>query len=133
MKSQIITLFFTLMSWGLAYAQDEGKPGDEGQSGAATRIEEMEKVKGAFRETWVHPDVDFTKYSKLYLWEAHFEFRDVGPARRTRSTMMSTRKREFGISDADREKFEEVVSEAFVKEIQRAKEFEVVDDVGPDT
>ena len=81
----------------------------------------------------MHPDADFTQYDKLYLWDADFQYRDVGPARRTRSTMMSTRHREFGISDADRQKFEEVVSEAFVKEIQKAKKFKLVDDVGPNT
>ena len=85
------------------------------------------------KETWVHPDADFTQYDKLYLWEALFEYRDVGPARRTRSSMMSTRNREFGISDADREKFEEVVAEAFVKGVQRAKKFELVNEVGPNT
>ena len=127
MRWPIITLFFTLISWGLASAQDEG------QSGDSPRLAEMEKVKGAFRETWVHPDADFTRLNKLYLWDAHFEYRDVGPARRTRSTMMSSRKREFGISDADREEFEKVLADAFVKEIQRAKKFEVVDDVGPGT
>ena len=127
MKSLVITLFLMLMSWGFAYAQEESQPAD------STRHVELEKVKAAFKETWVHPDADFTQYDKLYLWEAEFDYRDVGPARRTRSTMMSTRKREFGISDADREKFEEVVAEAFVKEIQRAKNFKLVDEVGPNT
>ena len=47
--------------------------------------------------------------------------------------MMSSRKREFGISDADREKFEEIVSEAFVKEIQKSKKLEIVDEIGPGT
>ncbi len=127
MKSLVIALFLTLTSWGFAHAQEEE------QSGASPRHAELEKVKAGFKETWVHPDADFTQYNKLYLWEAQFEYRDVGPAQRTRSTMMSTRKREFGISDADREKFEEVVSEAFVKGVQRAKKFELVNDVGPNT
>ena len=47
--------------------------------------------------------------------------------------MMNTRQREFGISDKDRQKFEEVVSEAFVKEIQKAKNFKLVDEVGPNS
>ena len=127
MKTLVTTLCLTLMSWGFAYAQEES------ESAGSPRHAELEKVKAAFRETWVHPDADFTQYDKLYLWEAQFEYRDVGPARRTRSTMMSTRNREFGISDADREKFEQVVSESFVKEIQRGKKFELVDEVGPGT
>jgi len=47
--------------------------------------------------------------------------------------MMNTRQREFGISEKDRLKFEEVVSEAFVKDLQRAKNFKIVDDITPTT
>ena len=127
MKLLTTTLLLTLMNGGFAYAEEES------QSGVASRHAELEKVKSPFRETWVHPDADFTEYDKLYLWEAEFEYRDVGPARRTRSTMMSTRKREFGISDPDREKFEAAVSESFIKEIQKGKKFTVADDIGPGT
>ena len=115
--SLIVFLFSSV-----AFAQDAPSPTGD-----------LVKAKSAFSETWVHPEADFTQYDKLYLWEAQFEYRDVGPARKTRSTMMSTRNREFGISDAGRLKFEEVVAEAFIKEIQKAKKFEIVDEVGPDT
>lgn len=40
---------------------------------------------------------------------------------------MSTRQREFGIADNDRELFETTVSEAFLKEIQKARKFEIVE------
>lgn len=101
------------------------------QDALEERYAHLEKGKSGFKETWVNPNAEFTKYDSLYLWEAEFQYRDVGPARRTRSTMMNTRQREFGISDTDRQKFEEVVSEAFVKEIQNAKNFKIVDEVGP--
>ena len=127
MKNLVQILFMTFMSFAIANAQDEDP------AAASDPHSELEKAKSAFKETWVHPDADFTQYNKLYLWEAEFIYRDVGPAQRTSSTRMSTRKREFGISDADRQKFEEVVSEAFVKGVQRAKRFELVDEVGPDT
>jgi hypothetical protein len=120
-------LFLTVMSIGIANAQGEDP---------ATELDQhadLEKGKSAFKETWIHPDADFTQYNKLYLWEAEFEYRDVGPAQSTSSTRMSTRKREFGISDADRQKFEEVVSEAFVKGVQKTKKFELVDEIEPDT
>ena len=103
------------------------------QEADSSRHAELEKVKASFKETWVHPDADFTQYNKVYLWDAQFEYRDVGPAHRTRTTMMSTRNREFGISDADREKFEEIVQESFVKGIQRGKRFELTDELGPNT
>lgn len=97
---------------------------------------ELQKQKGEFfKEVWVHPDADFTQYDKLFLWEGVFEYRDVGPARRSRSTMISTHKREFGISDVDREKFEEIVGEAFDQGLQGKgdKRFELVSELGPGT
>ena len=39
----------------------------------------------------------------------------------------------LGISDADRQKFEQAVSEAFDKKIQKGKKFKIVDELGPDT
>jgi len=116
----------SLVCLASAYAQ-EGDPADP----AEERYGHLEKGKSGFKETWVNPNTDWTKYNSLYLWEAEFQYRDVGPARRTRGTMMNTRQREFGISDADRLKFQEVVEEAFVKEIQQAKNFTVSDELGP--
>ena len=97
------------------------------------RYGHLEKGKSGFKETWVNPDTDWTQFNKLYLWEAEFQYRDVGPARRTRTTMMNTRQREFGISDDDRQRFEKAVGEAFVKELQRAKNFTIADEIGPGT
>lgn len=127
MKTFITTLSILIACFGIAYAQDEGQPAQ------STRHDDLEKVKGNFKETWVHPDADFTKYSKVFLWEGEFQYRDVGPARRTRTTMMNTRKREFGISDADRVKFEQAVSEAFDAEFAKGKRYTIVDELGPDT
>lgn len=90
---------------------------------------ELVKVDGKFQETFVLPGVDFGQFNKVFFWEAQFEYRDVGPARKTRSTMLSTHKREFGISDKDRQKFEDIVSEAFDKEISKAKAFSIVDSI----
>jgi hypothetical protein len=75
------------------------------------------------------PGVNFGDFNKVFLWEAQFEYRDVGPARRTRSTMLHTHKREFGISEEDRRKFEEIVGEAFDKEISKAKQFTLVENI----
>ncbi len=48
-------------------------------------MENLEKVKRAkFRETYVDTGVDFSKYNKLYLGGALCDYRDVGPAKRTR-------------------------------------------------
>ena len=121
MKKTIATAVALLMSIGAVYAQDEAT--DDPTAG-------LVKGKSSFKETWVHPDADFSKYSKIHLWESHFEYRDVGPARRTSSSMMNTRKREFGISDEDRSTFEQVVSEVFREELEKGKNYEITSDVG---
>lgn len=98
-------------------------------SGDSGRYAELVEVDGKFQETFVLPGTRFGDFDKVFLWEAQFEYRDVGPARKTRSTMLSTHKREFGISEEDRRRFEEIVSEAFQKEIARAKQFTIVDNI----
>ena len=121
MKKTIATAVALLMSVGAVYAQDED---------AKNPTADMVEGKSSFKETWVHPDADFSKYSKIHLWESHFEYRDVGPARKSRSTMMSTRNREFGISEEDRSAFQQVVSEVFREELEKGKNYEITDDVG---
>jgi hypothetical protein len=96
--------------------------------------DELVKEKGYFRETWVSPDADITKYSKLHLWNAVFQFRDVGEKKTPRTTSSILRSEgEFPIAPESREKFREVVVGAFVEELERSKRFEVVDTVGPGT
>ena len=112
-------------------AEEEGASAgaQEEQSQASDRYSELVKVDGAFRETFVMPGINFGDFNKVYFWEAQFEYRDVGPARKTRSTMLSTHKREFGISEEDRARFEEIVGEAFEKEISKAKQFTIIDNI----
>jgi hypothetical protein len=96
---------------------------------------DLEKVKRAkFRETYVNTSSDFTRYDSVYLGDAHFDYRDVGPARSTRTTMYSSSTNSvFGISEEDRKKFEEIVDEAFTEELSKAKQFRMVDAVDENT
>lgn len=126
MNARSVVAITAMLCMFSAGAQEDVDPDDTDDAYA-----HLEKGKSGFAETWVNPNADFSKYDSLYLWDAEFEYRDVGPARRTRGTMMNTRQREFGISEEDRQVFEEVVAEAFVKEIQRAKNFRVSDELGP--
>lgn len=101
---------------------------------AAQAMDEMVEVRSKFKETWVHPAADIGRYSKIMLGEADFEFRDVGPAQKSRSSLRSTsHKQEFGIAEADREKFKQVVGDAFSKEMERSKKFQIVSTPGPGT
>lgn len=101
---------------------------------AAVAGGELEKVRGSFKDTWVSPNADFSKYDKIMFGEAEFEFRDVGPAKRYRSSYRhSSSKQEFGVAEADRNKFQGVVSEVFQEEMNRSKRFQVVTSPGPGT
>jgi hypothetical protein len=98
--------------------------------------DELVKEKGRFRETWVRPDADITRYDKLHVWNAVFQFRDVGEARGSGTTtamLRSSGSEAYPISQESKEKFGQVVTDTFVKELQRSKKFQVVDDVGPGT
>ncbi len=101
----------------------------EQKSEGSDRYSELVKVDGSFQETFVLPGINFGDFNKVFFWEAQFEYRDVGPARKTRSTMLHTHKREFGISEEDRQKFEEIVGEAFEKEISKAKQFTILENI----
>lgn len=102
---------------------------EESESQSSDRYAELVKERGEFQETFVLPGIDPSKYNKVFLWEGQFEYRDVGPARKTRTTMLSTHKREFGISEEDRRRFEEIVGEAFDKEIVKAKNFTIIENI----
>jgi hypothetical protein len=135
MKTFVIAIVAVLMAISTTVAQEtDPQSAPPAQQNANTDpTADMVKAKGAFQETWVNPDADFRQYDKLYLWEAIFEYRDVGEARRYRSSMMGSRKHEFGIAEADRRDFEAIVGAAFDKEIKRGKRFRIVNEIGPGT
>ena len=133
MKNLFIVVCGLLLSLSFAVSQEATQPA-VGESAEALKAE-MEKVKRSkFKDTWVHPDADFTHYNNLMFGEADFEFRDVGEAKAYRSNIRSTSgKQEYGVAESERAKFKEVVSEAFAKQMQKSKRFEIVEQAGPHT
>ena len=118
MRIIVAVLVGWFVSLGIAHAQSE-----VGSAGAQAQAEgELVEGKTSFRETWVNPSADFTRYNKILPGGAEFEFRDVGPAKKYRSSMSSSsNKSGYGILESDQEKFEQVVNDAFVKELSRSK------------
>jgi len=96
--------------------------------------DELIKEKGRFAGTWIRPDADITLYSKLYLWSPVFQFREGGKEK-AGTTIEASRGNDdrYAVNDESRAKFEEIVSDTFVKVLGRCKIFDVVDEVGPDT
>jgi len=121
---------FTSMFLAVSLVQSEDNPIQKVEG--ADDLQKAQRAK--FRETYVNMNTDFSKYTALYLGDAHFDYRDVGRAQNYRSTLhTNSRNGTFGISDADRKKFEEIVDEAFTKELAKGKRFKIVDTLGPGT
>ena len=112
----------------LLHAQ-QATPGPE-----ITGADELVQKKGALAATWVRPDADISRYSKLYLWEPEFQFREgSATSAGTTSELLRGDSGPFAIRDEDQERFKKLVSDQFVAELARGKMFEVVDNVGPGT
>ena len=128
MKKAAILLFCGVLMAGVLYAQDA--PVEKVTGG-----DDLVQEKGPWEGTWIHPDADITKYSKLYMWESLFKFREGGAtsAGTTMQMMRGDQSGPFAISEESKEKFKQVVSDAVVKELARSKQFTVTEEVGPDT
>ena len=86
---------------------------------------------GRFKDSWADPDVDFSKYTKIMTGEAVFEFRAVKEST-SRTTMRSSNESEFWISDKNKAKLIEVVTETFRKELDKSEKFTRAEEAGPD-
>lgn len=88
----------------------------------------VEIEKGPFQSSWVNPDFDFGRYDKLVIApNGVVDYRDVGPARLSRSRMLTSNEREFGIGEKDRERFERYTQESFSKQLARSRQFELIE------
>lgn len=84
-----------------------------------------------FANAWIDPDVDLAGYDKIMAGGAEFEFRAVKRSSGS-SSMRRGSETEFWISDENRQRLIETVSEVFVEELQKSEHFEIVDKAGPD-
>jgi len=130
MKKVLLLTVIAFLVSGIAFAQDDAK------SKEVTGSDDLVKQKSSqFQEVWVQPDADISKYSKLYLWNSIFQFRDVSDNKvnRTTTSMMRGDQGHFTVAEEDQEKFKKLVIDVVVKELGRSKQFEIVDTVGPGT
>lgn len=84
-----------------------------------------------FKTAYADPEIDFTQYDKVMSGGAAFEFRAVS---KTTSLALARRssENEFWISDADRQRLKDIVSEIFREELAETEGWEMVDEPGPD-
>ena len=85
---------------------------------------------GRFKDSWADPDVDFSQYNKMMVGEAVFEFRAV--KEKHTSTFNRSSDSEFWISDENKEKLIETVTEVFREELDKTENFTRSEVAGPD-
>ena len=99
---------------------------------AETTFDGLVRIDNArFAGAWVDPDIDLTQYNKIIPGGAEFQFRAAQKV--SASTARNTNQREFWISDANKQRLTELVSEVFTEELQRSEHFTLTDEPGPDT
>jgi uncharacterized membrane protein len=99
---------------------------------AETTFDGLVRIDNArFAAAWIDPDIDVKQYNKIIPGGAEFEFRAAQKV--SASTARHTNQREFWISDANKQRLTEMVSEVFTEELQRSKHFTLTDEPGPDT
>ena len=86
---------------------------------------------GRFRDSWADPDVDFSRYNKIMVGKAVFEFRAVKD-KGSSTTMQRSNQSEFYISDKNKEKLIETVTEVFREELNKSENFTRSEVAGPD-
>jgi hypothetical protein len=83
-----------------------------------------------FKDSWVDPDIDLSRYNKIMVGNAEFEFRAVKKS--SSATLARSNESEYWINDQNKQKLIETVSEVFRDELQKSEHFTIVDKPGPD-
>lgn len=81
-------------------------------------------------KAWAAPGLDLSGYTKIMLMNAGIEYRPGGNAGRTYSAR--SRGGPYEITERQKERFEQLVTEEFREELARSQRFEIVEEPGPD-
>ena len=84
-----------------------------------------------FEAAWIDPGVDLKQYDKIMPGGAEFEFRSA--QRMSASAARRSNESEFWISESNRQRLVDTVSEVFEEELQKSEYFTIAKEPGPDT
>jgi len=88
-------------------------------------------VKGGTADAaWARPGADISRYSKIMLQGVGIEYRPGGESGRLYHSRTSAD--HYDISDKQKEKFQEILREAFLDELGKSENFKIVGAPGPD-
>ena len=126
MRALIVLLTSILTLAGCATKEASVQTGPN----AEVSFDGLHKVdNSAFKNAWVDPDIDFSRYSKFIAGGAVFEFRAVKKSNTQRSSASQS---EFWIDDKSKEKLGEEVSAVFQEELAKSERFTETDSPGQD-
>ncbi len=80
---------------------------------------------------WAVPDLDLSSYTKILPVNAGIEYRQV--KNRGRTTAARSQSGPYFIDDTARARFEALVNEIVMEELQKSTRFSIVNEPGPDT
>ena len=90
----------------------------------------LAKVKNAkVTAAWMRPDFTLAGYTKIMLQGAGIEYRPVKPVNRSTQSGAS----QFPVTAEQQARLRTIVSDAFRTELAQSKNFQVVEEPGPDT
>ena len=124
---QLLAIVAALIAAGCA-----SEPSIQSGPDAETTFDGLVRIDNArFAAAWVDPEIDLTQYTKIIPGGAAFEFRNV---QKVSATVARARnEREFWISDSNKQRLIDTVSEVFDEELQRSEHFTMTDEPGADT
>ena len=131
---QAVPVLFLVTSFALVYSFGvDGKPRVQTGPDAEITADGLHRVdKSTMDAAWVKPDLDLRPYKKLMLKGAEIQYRQVdNDGKRYRPGADDDT--EFAISDENKAKLVETVTEAFREQLGKSERYELVTQPGPHT
>jgi hypothetical protein len=130
-KSRQVPIAMMLVSLGLIAGCATANPTIDTGPEAEVTFDGLYPVKGGSADAaWARPGADISKYSKIMLQGVGIEYRPGGESGRLYYSRPSDD--HFELTEKQKTKFEDIVREAFLKELGESERFTIVNEAGPD-
>lgn len=132
-QSSIFRMVVLGLSASLLSACATSEPTIDTSAEAEATFDGLYPVKGGRMDlAWARPDFSIKQYSKVILQGVGVEYRPGGASPKG-STMRATSNTEFyDPTPEQKARFEELMGDAFIAEMEKGENFEIVTEPGPD-
>lgn len=128
---KMLPLIALIASSGLLTGCAGSNPTVDTSAEAEISFDGLYRVKGGTADAaWVRKGADISQYSKIMLQGVGIEYRPGGESGRLYYSRKSAD--HFEISDKQKERLVEILTEAFRKELGKSEHFTIVSEPGPD-